>query len=360
MPGKLGRIDVASPGTMKQLLEVIAADDVGLARLIQALECLEYSLASRDDFHSFFDDVLKNWATSGKSWSSAWEEVARGIAPNRYGKRGHVRRTNMAATLAAPQGSFSTIVDEMVWRDWHVADNVEALVDAGLSIPSYPIGNDPARHDEFKALVTDRHWAEPASPDAGAWLGRPSLQNANCWVSSPRLSPTEPYEEHFGNAQDEVAARGMVATPNHASVQYWIDPGALTASAADDPAFGCRPGLADCGSLWFRAESVGPAAERHQRHGWGSTVNLDRIHDPGKDDTGLPERVIASIPVASPAVTKIELLPAASVTATGKRAPDAAGFLKRLKKGRTTTEILNEVVDALNITAPMLSSPPLP
>ena len=334
--------------TMEDLLKSMAGDEFGLARLLQALECLKQSLVSSDGLRDFFDDLHKHWATSGKTWSQAWDEVARGgETPNRHGSRGYVRRTVDSRGAAPPPEEFTTVVDERVWQQWHLVDKFEDLVDAGLPIPSFPIGRDPAAAEDFRILTEAKGWARASSPASGAWLGRPGKQNANCWVSSGLVGLGETREMTFSTAQQDMAARGMVPDPNLAAVRYYIAPRALLSGGADDPNFGCRPGLADCGSVWFRVTSTDVAANRHRKHGWGSTVNLDKLDGAGPADTGLPERVIRSIAVDSEAITRVELVPPEPAGA-GRRPPDQQRFVKRLKSRRSASAIVQSVLGVLN------------
>ena len=338
---------MAGTATMQQLLESMASDEFGLARLLLALECLKQTLVSPDSLRDFFDDLHKHWATSGKAWSQAWDEVARGAAPNRHRARGYVRRTVDSSGSSPPPEEFTTVVDERVWRDWHLVDKFEDLVDAGLPIPSFPIGRDPAAAENFRTLTAAKGWARLSSPTSGAWLGRPSKMNANCWVSSGLVAPGEAREVAYSTAQQDMAARGMVPDPNLAAVRYYIVPDALRSGGADDPDFGCRPGLADCGSVWFRVTSSGAEANRHRKHGWGSTVNLDMFDGARPADTGLPERVIRSIAVDSAGVIRVELVPPEPAGA-GRRPPDQHRFVKRLKSRRSAADIVRGVLDVLN------------
>ena len=196
-------------------------------------------------------------------------------------------------------------------------------------------------------MTESRGWARTSSPASGAWLGRPSKQNANCWVSSALLAPGEVREVEFSTAQQDMAARGMVPDPNLAAVRYVIASNALPTGSLNDPDFGCRPGLADCGSVWFRITSRGVVANRHRKHGWGSTVNLDKLDGVRPADTGLPERVIRSIPVDSAAVMRVELLPPEPVKG-GRRPPSQQRFVKRLKLRRSAADIVKGLLDILN------------
>lgn len=337
---------MAGTATMQELLDSMASDEFGVARLLQALECLKQSLVSPDSLRGFFFDLHAHWAASGKTWSQAWDEVARGVAPNRHGARGHVRRTAASLGSTPPPEEFTTVVDERVWQEWHLVDKFEDLVDAGLPIPSFPIGRDPQAAKEFRTLTASPGWARVASPGSGAWLGRPSKMNANCWVSSGLVAPGEAREATYATAQQDMAARGMVPDPHLAAVRYHIAPSALTSGGADEPNFGCRPGLADCGSVWFRVTSAGTDADRHRKHGWGSTVNLDMLDGARPSDTGLPERVIRSIAVDSAAVVRVELVPPEPVGAR-RRPPDQRRFVKRLKSRRSAADIVQGVLDAL-------------
>ena len=340
----LRRSRLAGTATIQQLLEAMASDEFGLARLTQALECLKQSLVSPEGLRDFFDDLYTHWTSSSKAWHVVWDEVARGVAPNCHGARGHIRRTLDSLRSAPPPEHFTTVVDERVWQQWHLVDKFEDLVDAGLPIPSFPIGRDAAAAEDFRTLTESRGWARISSPASGSWLGRPSKQNANCWVSSALLAPGEVREVEFSTAQQDMAARGMVPDPNLAAVRYIIATGALPTGSADDPNFGCRPGLADCGSVWFRITSRGSVANRHRKHGWGSTVNLDKL---GPADTGLPERVVRSIPVDSAAVVRVELLlpePAKG----GRRPPSQKRFVKRLKSHRSAADIVKGLLDIMN------------
>lgn len=333
--------------TMKDLLTTMAYDDFGLARLLQALECLNQSLVTTENLSNFFNDLHQHWATSGKTWSAAWDEVSRGEASNVHGKRGYVRQTLHHKKCAPPAETFTTVVGEDTWQKWHLIDKFEYLADAGLAIPSFPIGRDPQAAKDFQTLTSNKDWARPSTSNSGAWLGRPSKQNANCWVSSECIAQGEPRETTFFTAQQDMAARGMVAAaPNLAAVRYHIAPEALPSSDEDDPKFGCRPGLADCGSVWFRVNSNCMTAERHRSHGWGSTVNLDKLNDIDTD-TGLPERVIRSIPVDSPAVTRLELLPPEPVNSS-RQVPDQKRFVERLQSEQSVTDIIEKMLNALS------------
>ena len=258
-----------------------------------------------------------------------------------------MRRTVDGLGSSRPPEEFTTVVDERVWRDWHLVDKFEDLVDAGLPIPSFPIGRDSEAAEDFRTLTAATGWARISSPASGAWLGRPRKMNANCWVSSCLVAPGEAREMAYSTAQQDMAARGMVPDPNLAAVRYFIAPDAVQSGGADDPEFGCRPGLADCGSVWFRVTSSGTEATRHRKHGWGSTVNLDMLGGTRPADTGLPERVIRSIAVDSTAVIRVELVPP-EPAGPGRRPPDQKRFVKRLKSRRSAADIVRGVLDVLS------------
>jgi hypothetical protein len=334
---------------------MIASDRMGVLRLIQVLECLRQGLSTPDEVASFFHDLEQLWfgADRPADWPSAWTAVARGTWPSAHRPGGHVRRVPHPPGAAQPTASLTTVVDEDVWYRYHARGREEELADLGVALPPFPIGRDPGKLKSAQLVLAQAGaWAQPASLTEGAWLGRPAAQNANCWVSCIRVASSEPAEDERIQLEELLAALGLEPrSPLWAWMLYRIDPVSLDPAGTHPSMLGARPGFADEGSRWFRVVSDGDAAKRHNRHGWGSTVNLAMVRPAsvGTLDTGLPERVIPAVPVESPAVSAPVILPPLPRDASRIAAPDASVFYSQLKRRRTEADIVQEVLSVLNL-----------
>jgi hypothetical protein len=341
---------------VESIIHEIGADSIGLRRLIICLDCLEQGLTTPSELRSFFQDMSTEWtknppppARDWSYWPEIWISVSSGLASSSTRQSGYVRNSQGTVSPYAPGTQITSTVSESTWRGHHLREKIEESCTDGVALPEFPIGMSPKNKDVFNKFITQGNIFKESTPTDGAWLGRPSEKNANCWVTVNRVDLSEPIEEWSDTVEDTIPSLGIwPSNPLEAWVRYWIDADRL--KNIHPGAQGQRPGFADGGSNWFRVFNTADKAQRHSRWTWGSTVNLNRLGVSGQDDTGQPERVIPSIPISSPAIIRCELLMPANMKNMNqnRKEPDQDQFDELLKRGRTGADIIQELLAAIS------------
>lgn len=338
---------MAEPMTAEDAVRRVAGRPVrdrdGLRRLVIVLDGLAEGLTTAHEVADFFDDLAADWsAHPADRWFDAWERVCRGTGSVARRQAGYLRTA--PAQVQLPPLPLTTTVRELDWRRYHLRPKTQQLSDEGFAFPEFPLPRDPSSVDRFRAMTARPGWYATPADTSGAWLGRPAAQRASCWVSTQRVAPHEPHEPWPSDAAGALSALGLPpANPGESCVRYQLDAGRLAAAGHGT---GVRPGFADLGSSWFRIRAAGAGADRHRRHGWGSTMKLARDGRPIEEATGLPERVISSVPLDSPAVVGAELLLPADPQAP-EPPPSQEEFDRMLMRGRKPADIVRQVVSAL-------------
>lgn len=330
-----------------ELLNCIASTPHGLLRLIQALTCHQQELSTSTQISEFFIDLLEHcnqiddWPNQ---WPAAWDAVARGVSRHVNRPNGHVRRLACPPGAQAPKHVLTTIISEDTWLKYHVDPFRQELSEELYPTISFPISaNLPAAEQTLDFLLS------AAKSTTGPWLGRPASDNANCWVSCAKIAESEPVEPHHGNLEELLDALGIAPTnPEWSWIRFTIDPSQLDVDCRSPERLGTRPGFADLGSEWFRIDGQGESAQRHRRHGWGSTVNLSDVRElsetsPILEEVGLPERVTPSILVHQSVVRNKEILPPQIKNYEKMRNNDLANFIQNALDGRSKDDIVEEL-----------------
>lgn len=315
-----------------------------LRRLAILLDGLAEGLMTPQEVAEFFDDLAADWTSNpADRWFDVWERVCRGSSSAMHRAAGYLR---LAANETRPPAlPMTTTVLEVNWRRFHLRPKTEQLCEEGFAFPEFPLARDPSSRDRFRAMTARPGWYRAPTETSGAWLGRPASQRANCWVSTRSVSAQEGHEPAWADdVGGTLAALGISpASPGESGVRYILDPGELETAGHG---LGVRPGFADLGSSWFRILAVGREADRHRSHGWGSTMHLAHNGRPVQETTGLPERVVSSVPLDSPAVVDSELLLPASPGAR-QPAPSQKEFDQMLMRGRKPSAIVRGVLSTL-------------
>lgn len=293
------------------LLAVLLPDDKGRRWLRNALDASDSGLLSAETLKDLlldFQAECAHLAREGKGWSEALANVC----TNQSDRPGRMPR---AYVLSGPtptaQGhsaaEWTHLVAGETWLTWHLNPDTPSAT----PWPSFPCGQDPAALVEFRRFVTRKDWFAPSSDDGGAWLGRPAVQGATCWVSTAELDAAvgAPPDETEGHSRQVGWALGLEHTPDNARVRYRIDARAVRAQRKEE---GRRPTPADLPNGWFRTGASGARGAHFHRLGWGVTAHLGAVHEHRADIDGRPEQVIPSLPVDGGCVTQVDCLLAAN------------------------------------------------
>lgn len=322
------------------------SDQDGIRRLVVVLDAVAEGLAEPPSVAAFFATFAAEWTRDPTArWFDVWAWVCRGITAPTTVAPGYLRsaRTPPGVAPARLPATVTTSVSETVWRSHHLRPQTEHLSHIGFKFPEFPLARDAKAKEHLEALLL-QDWFRSPTHASGAWLGRPAEQAANCWVTTQQVSPTEPPEPWPTGARSASAAIGVTVPSRLGSAfRYWLDGGKLTSNGHGS---GNRPSFADLGSGWFRIRASGARAKGHAKHGWGSTAHLDAIGHAHLDNTGLPERVLSSVPLDSSAVLRVELLLPDTPAVTAPK-PSQKKFDAMLKQGRKPAQIVEQVVALL-------------
>ncbi len=270
----------------------MSSDPAGLPMLINALD----SVAERLVDPAFVRDFLADLATErdrtpGEDWPHAAARVCKGV-PQSVRPDGYMRRAADVADAPASVPTWTTVVADTVWYEYHLAVSHKVRVPR----PPFPMQPNEDFVENFRAMVAGGGWFEAAGRRDGAWLGMPSAFRDNCWVSCTALDDAAVIESKSvaGPARRVAEALGLMPrTPFSGCVRYSVDAARL-GSLRDDAV---RPTFADLGNQWFRVKPRTDRGLGYTAAGWGCTANLSAVRAGKAGDDGRPERVIESFPV---------------------------------------------------------------
>lgn len=326
------------PPDVASLVRTMAQDRHGLLLLANALDSANEALVPPDFVCNLLLDAAEELAASpsGARWTDAFNRVCIGKVPKPRRSGGYLRSSSLMPRSGHVVTQWTTVMKASVWHDVHLACGKSAA-----PLPPFPLVKDDRFTARFKARVAQPDWFQPPTESGGAWLGRPSRDGANCWISCTEIDATLPVPalagDRDGSARRIVEALGLLPkSPFDAYVRYTIDATKVVASPGMNE--GLRPTFADQGNEWFRVTTDTSRAEHYRNAGWGATVNLAACRAGVSDDTGRPERVSPSMPVSAETVLDIEVLyPRASDHRFTEHPVES--FRASLLRGRTAADI---------------------